>query len=263
MTDPAIHKYLFKISYDGTAYGGWQIQQNAPSIQATIEHVLQKILQEKISLTGSGRTDAGVHALSQTAHFTTSQILLESKILYSLNQLLPPDIRILEMKPVPIDFHARYSASSKVYQYQLHLHPVRSPFLYPFAYHPPYKIDLDQLKRCLPYFIGKRDFTSFAHEAHTGSCAKNPIRTLMRLELIEIDEGIALLFEGDGFLYKMVRNITGTLLDICAGKIKEEEIPLIFDAKDRKKAGKTAPPHGLFLVQVNYNNNEKLSNEDQ
>lgn len=263
MPDPSLRKYLLKIAYDGTSYGGWQIQENAISIQETIESILQKILQQPLSLTGSGRTDAGVHALGQRAHFSTTRTLDPVKFVYSLNQLLPSNIRILEMTPVPLDFHARYSAVSKIYEYHLHLAPIRNPFLYPFSYHPPYPINLDILRRSLPHFVGTHDFTSFANAAHSGSAAKDPIRTITRLEMREQKEGVSLLFQGDGFLYKMVRNITGTLLDISSGKMDEGEIESIFSAKDRRKAGKTAPPQGLFLVDVHYNKQENSSKEDQ
>ena len=252
MSESSPQKYLLKIAYDGTAYGGWQIQENAPSIQGIIENTLHKILQEKIPLVGSGRTDAGVHALGQTAHFSTAKSFVPAKLLHSLNQLLPPDIRILEIHSVPLDFHARYSAIRKVYEYHLHLTATRSPFLYPFSYHPPYKVDLLLLKQCLPFFVGTHDFTSFANEAHSGSAAKDPVRTLFALDLIEKEEGVSLRFKGEGFLYKMVRNITGTLLDIAAGKMDPSCIPTIFAAKDRRVAGRTAPAQGLFLVEVHY-----------
>lgn len=245
-------KYLLTIAYDGTDYGGWQVQHNAPSIQSSIENALRTILQEPITLAGSGRTDAGVHALGQTAHFTTFNYLNPIKTLASLSRLLPPSIRILNLTEVPSEFHARYSAIGKIYHYHLFLGTIRSPFKHRFTYRPYHPIDLNQLKRAAAQFIGTHDFTSFAHQAHTGSAAHDPIRTLNRLDVIEEEEGARLEFEGNGFLYKMVRNITGTLLDICAGKIEETQIEKIFLAKNRQLAGKTAPAQGLFLVKVLY-----------
>lgn len=245
-------KYLLTIAYDGTDYGGWQVQRNAPSIQSTIENSLRTILQDPITIAGSGRTDTGVHALGQTAHFSTFKPFSPAKVISSLNRLLPPAIRILTLTPVPSEFHARYSATGKIYHYHLFLEPIRNPFKHRFTYQPYHPVDLVQLRRAASQFIGTHDFTSFAHEAHTGSAAHDPIRTLHRLDIIEEEGGVRLEFEGDGFLYKMVRNITGTLLDICAGKIEENQINAIFQGKNRQLAGKTAPPQGLFLVKVLY-----------
>ncbi|MEN9343884.1 MAG: hypothetical protein RLZZ453_671 [Chlamydiota bacterium] len=252
MENPCAHNYLLLIAYEGTSYGGWQVQTNAPSIQAVIQDVLRKILQEEVSLVGSGRTDAGVHALGQAAHFKTKKEISTHKTLASLNSLLPPDIRILSIQEVPFFFHARYSATRKTYRYYLHI--TKDPFLFPFSYHPPHPIPLDCLKSSAHHFLGTHDFTSFAHEAHRGTAAHDPVRTLFRLDVTSLGTQVILEFEGDGFLYKMVRNITGTLLNVCAGKIKEQDLPVILKAKDRRQAGSTAPPQGLFLVKVDYNN---------
>ena len=241
-------KYKITIAYDGTEYGGWQVQPNAVSIQSLIQKALATILRTPVDLTGSGRTDAGVHALGQTAHFIADQIDLE-KTLASLNGLLPSDIRILSLEPVSEDFHARYSASSKVYRYHLHLDRIPDPFKRRFAYHVPHPVDIALLQRTATHFLGTHDFTSFAN---VGSTFDDAIRTLYRLDVIEEKGGIALELEGDGFLYKMVRNLVGTLLDVTAGKIDSAEIPAILAAKDRKTAGRAAPAHGLFLVTVKY-----------
>jgi len=305
------YKYVLTIAYDGTHYGGWQVQNNAPSIQAAIQLVLQTILQRPIKISGSGRTDAGVHALGQVAHFTLETAVRDGKAIRdfesesvslegehpqkpkdpsnetdsgskgcinlqsptavsrvtgqepidldktfaSVNRLLPPDIRILSLKEAPADFHARYSATSKIYHYHLHLDAVADPFKRLYAYQPHHKVDLELLKKCAAYFVGTHDFTSFSHHSKQGAAAHDAVRTLYRLEIKEEPGGIRLEFEGDGFLYKMVRNIVGTLLDVCAGKIKEDDIEKIRAAKDRKLAGRTAPPEGLFLVKVNYTEN--------
>ncbi len=241
-------KYKMIIAYDGTDYGGWQVQPNAVSIQSLIQKALSTILRAEVDLTGSGRTDAGVHAIGQTAHFVAGSIDLE-KILVSLNGLLPSDIRILSLEPVSEDFHARYSSRSKIYRYHLHLDRIPDPFKRRFAYHVPHPVDLTLLQNAATHFIGTHDFTSFAN---VGSAFDDAIRTLYRLDLIEEKGGVALEFEGDGFLYKMVRNLVGTLLDIAAGKMDLKEVPAILAAKDRRAAGITAPPHGLFLVEVKY-----------
>ncbi len=240
------------VAYDGTQFGGWQVQPNAVSIQSLIEQSLATILRDSISLFGSGRTDAGVHALSQVAHFTTRQPIDLSKTLASLNGLLPSDIRIMTLECADPDFHSRFSAVSKTYHYRLHIDAIPDPFKRRYAYHVPHPVDLTLLKEAAFHFIGTHDFTSFANEASRGSAAKNAVRTLYRLDIVEEPGGARLEFQGDGFLYKMVRNIVGTLLDVCANKISKDEIPSILKAKDRRLAGRSAPPHGLYLIKVEY-----------
>jgi tRNA pseudouridine38-40 synthase len=245
-------KYKMTIAYDGTNYGGWQVQPNAVSIQALIERALGIILRRPTSIIGSGRTDAGVHAVGQTAHFVTNRPIDISKTIASLNGMLSDEIRILEIVEVSLDFHARYSAISKTYHYRLHLDKVPDPFKIRYAYHVPHRVDLSLLKEAALPFIGTHDFTSFANETHRGTAAKDPVRTLRRLDVIQELGGARLEFEGEGFLYKMVRNIVGTLLDVCAGKINKNQISNILSAKDRKLAGRAAPPHGLYLIEVKY-----------
>ena len=247
-----VFKYKITLAYDGTQYGGWQIQPNTTSVQMLVAHALCTALRAPVVLHGSGRTDAGVHALGQTAHFEHPETIDEYRLLASLNGLLPPDIRILSIESVAEDFHARYSATGKIYHYHLHLDPVMSPFKRLYALHVFHPIDLSSLKKAAEHFIGTHDFTSFANESHQGSAARDPVRTLKRLDIVEEPGGIRLEFEGDGFLYKMVRNIVGTLLDVTKGKISADEIPSIITAKDRRQAGMAAPAHGLFLVSVQY-----------
>lgn len=245
-------RYKLVIAYDGTKYCGWQVQNNAQSIQCLIQKALETVLRHSIDLTGSGRTDAGVHASGQTAHFDTAVSIEPSRLRISINALLPKDIRILEIHSVPDDFHARYSAQSKIYHYHLHLERISDPFNRLYRYQISSPIDLERLKRAASFFIGTHDFTSFANQKEHGTAAHDPIRTLKRLDIVEQKGGLRLEFEGDGFLYKMVRNITGTLLDAGSSKIDPDEIPRIFAAKDRRKAGPAVPPHGLFLMQVIY-----------
>lgn len=245
-------KFKLTIAYDGTEYGGWQVQPNAVSIQSLLESALSTVLREKITVVGAGRTDAGVHARGQTAHFTTSATLDLKRLLLSANALLPRDIRIMEVVPAPDDFHARYDATGKIYHYRLHLDSSTDPFKRLYSYHIPYALNLDALKNGANAFVGTRDFTSFANEADRGSAAKNAIRTLRRLSVIDEEGGIRLEFEGDGFLYKMVRNIVGTLLDVARGKLSEDQIPAIFASRDRRCAAMAAPPQGLCLMSVLY-----------
>lgn len=247
-----MHNYKLLIAYEGTRYSGWQIQKNSISIQALLEKYLSIILRVPIKVIGSGRTDAGVHAIGQVAHFKTTASLEFSRLLKSLNGLLPPDIKVLSIEEAPLNFHARYSAIGKTYHYYLHTGPVKDPFNRFYAYRVPYPVALDTLIQAARFFIGTHDFTSFANEATSGSAAKNAIRDLKRLSILQEEEYICLELEANGFLYKMVRNIVGTLLDICARKIALEEIPSIFQAKDRRLAGRAAPAHGLVLAKVNY-----------
>jgi len=243
--------YKMLIAYDGTQYGGWQSQINTVSIQALIQDALSTILRKKTAVTASGRTDAGVHALGQVAHFIHHEELNLSKILFSLNALLPPDIRILALDRAAFSFHARFSAVSKLYHYYLHLDPALDPFQRLYTYRPPHSVDLSLLSEGARYFIGTHDFTSFANTRCSSSKNGN-IRTIHRLDIMEQEKGVCLAFEGNGFLYKMVRNIVGSLLDVCRGKLFLKDIPRIFEAKDRRAAGIAAPPQGLFLMQVHY-----------
>ena len=242
-------KYKMTISYDGTKYGGWQVQPNTLTIQALIQNALQTILRLPTSLTAAGRTDAGVHALGQVAHFSSDQTLDLHSLIYSLNGILPRDIRIREIIATADDFHARYSSKNKIYHYHLHLAPVQDPFTYLYATHVRSPLDLKKLKVALPTLIGTHDFTSFAS---AGCGSKNPVKTLQRLEIVQEPEGIRLEFEGNGFLYKMVRNIVGTLLEVGQNKRPVSDIPTILAQKDRRLAGPTAPPKGLFLMRVEY-----------
>lgn len=244
--------YKITITYDGTNYSGWQVQPNGISIQEKIQEALSIFLRHNTHLIGSGRTDAGVHALGQVAHFKSIHEIDQRRFLHSLNGLLPIDIRIKSIESVPENFHARYSAIGKTYYYYLHTNPIQDPFRRLYALHVFEKIDVNILQEAASHFIGQHDFTAFANESHTGVAAHDPIRTMKRLDITPLEEGLRLEFEADGFLYKMVRNITGTLLETASGKRLPSSIPHLLASKDRKAAGKAAPPHGLFLAKVEY-----------
>jgi tRNA pseudouridine38-40 synthase len=241
-------KYKLTIAYDGTRFAGWQTQSNGISIQATIEESLSTILRIPTEIIGSGRTDAGVHALGQVAHFVAEPTDLR-RLLRSLNGILPTDIRVLHIEEVDEIFHARYSAISKEYHYHFHLSPIIDPFKRLYVTHFPIPLDIALLGATAKLFVGTHDFTSFANK---GSSSKSPIRTVTRLDVCHVPHGIRLEFEGEGFLYKMVRNITGTLLDVARGKITPDDVLKIFAAKDRTKAPPAAPAQGLFLMRVQY-----------
>ncbi|WP_068468946.1 tRNA pseudouridine(38-40) synthase TruA [Candidatus Protochlamydia phocaeensis] len=248
-----MHTYKLTIAYDGTHYSGWQIQPNAPSIQQHLQETLCTLLrEEKVVVTGSGRTDAGVHAIAQIAHFKSEKRLDLNRLQFALNGMLPHDIRIKQAEMAALHFHAQYSAIGKEYHYFLHLDRVMDPFRRLYCWHVHSKIDSDLLKEAAARFVGTHDFTSFANEAHTGTAAHDPVRTLYRLDIKPVEGGLRMEFEGNGFLYKMVRNIVGTLEEVASHKRPLEDIEAIFAAKDRRKAGKAAPPQGLFLARVDY-----------
>jgi tRNA pseudouridine38-40 synthase len=243
-------KYRMRLAYDGTRYSGWQIQPNSDSIQEIIEKALLTILKKPVRLIGAGRTDAGVHALGQVAHFCINTPLDCQRSGYALNGMLPHDIRIKELDQVDASFHAQYSAISKEYHYNLWLEKTIDPFYRLYRHHvydPKFSVAL--LKEAACFLLGSHDFTTFAN---IGGSVATTVRTLTRIDLVLQEGGIRLEFEGDGFLYKMVRNIVGTLLEVAKGRRRPEEIPALLAAKDRRKAGPAAPPQGLFLIKVNY-----------
>jgi len=247
------HCYKLTIAYDGTRYSGWQIQPNAPSIQAHLQEAAASILSEEhVSIIGSGRTDAGVHALNQIAHFKTAHEIPPNRLLLALNGLLPRDIRVKKVENTTLDFHSQYNAVGKEYHYHLYLERVLDPFRRLYCWHLLRKIDLTLLTEAAKLFVGTHDFTSFANEPHGGAVAKNPVRTIYRLDICRVEGGVRLEFEGDGFLYKMVRNIVGTLVDVASRRLTLDEVIVVFESKDRRKAGRAAPPQGLFLVRVDY-----------
>lgn len=255
-------KYRLTIAYDGTRYSGWQIQPNSNSIQEMIEKALQTLFKRPIRLIAAGRTDAGVHALGQVAHFCLDLPFSCDRLSYALNGMLPHDIRIKECREAEPSFHAQYSALSKEYHYHLWLEKTVDPFYRLYRHHVcDSKFSFSQLQEALPYFIGTHDFATFAN---VGGSVATTVRTLTRIELCPQEGGVRLEFEGEGFLYKMVRNIVGTLLEVATGRRRVEEIPHLFAAQDRRQAGPAAPPLGLFLAKVNYPsislNEEKWAN---
>lgn len=245
--------YKLTLSYDGTGYSGWQIQPNALSIQELIQNALSTILREPISVIGSGRTDTGVHALAQIAHFKTERMIDCKRMLFSLNGLLPQGIRVKTIENAPLSFHAQRDAIGKEYHYHLHLNPVMSPFKRLYSWHITQPFDCERLKEGARLFVGTHDFTSFANESHKGAASSNPVRTIYSIKVEEEEGGIRLEFYGNGFLYKMVRNIVGALVQVACLKLTIKDLEEILAAKDRRKAPMAAAPQGLFLAKVDYN----------
>ncbi|HPL64461.1 MAG: tRNA pseudouridine(38-40) synthase TruA [Syntrophales bacterium] len=239
------------IEYDGTGYFGWQRQRpDFPTIQQVIEEKINRMTGESVHLHSSGRTDAGVHALKQVANFLTETKIPERNLLLGLNSLLPSDIAIKDLKEVDGQFHARYSAKSKVYLYRILNSPVRSPLSRNFAWHVREPLDLSAMKEASCMLKGSHDFSSFCGADNE---SRSFVRMIFRAELEKEDRCfINFIVEADGFLRYMVRNIVGTLHQVGAGKITPEEFASILNARDRRRAGPTAPAQGLFLKEVKY-----------
>lgn len=240
---------LLKIEYDGTDYAGWQHQKNAKSIQETIEAALKRITGRKARLISCGRTDAGVHALNHIANFKTDSKIPLFKLQRALNSVLPKDIVIKEAKAVPLKFHSRFDARSKIYRYTIVNGPSPSAISRNFAVHISYKLDLALMKKEAKVLIGKHDFKSFQA---ADRIERSSVRTIKDLRIKKNGDFLKIDVEADGFLYNMVRNIAGTLIDIGRGRLPAGSMARILKAKDRKLAGETAPAKGLCLIEVKY-----------
>lgn len=238
------------IEYDGTNYLGWQIQPKGETIQGVIEDKLKRITGEDVHLIGSGRTDSGVHALSQVANFKTNSQIDISSLQRALNSLLPKDIVIKKVEEVDLNFNARKDAKSKVYEYRILNQEIPSVFLRAYAWHVPYKLNWSEIKKATKTIIGEHDFSSFRS---SGSNVKNNVRKILKAEWNKTQDGLILFeVEANGFLKQMVRSIVGTLIEVGRGKIDAQEFKNILESKDRRKAGPTAPAYGLFLKEVKY-----------
>lgn len=242
-------KIKMVLQYDGTSYHGWQRQKQEITLQGVIEEKIRIITGEFSTLIASGRTDAGVHALGQVCHFLTNSAIAPEALRKGLNSLLPDDILIREVQEAPADFHARYSARSKVYEYRILNRPQPDPFLRFYSWHVPFRLNGDAMKECLSLLRGKHDFSSFRS---SGSENVNPTREMILADLRVEDGMLRFQFEADGFLRHMVRNIVGTLVEVGEGKRDPEAFGKILESKDRQKAGVKSPPQGLYLVTVRY-----------
>ena len=242
-------KIKMLLQYDGTLYHGWQRQKQDITIQGVIEEKIRIITGAPSVLIASGRTDAGVHALGQVCHFLTNSAIPLEAMRKGLNSLLPDDILIKEVDDAPPDFHARYSAKSKVYEYRILNRRQPNPFLRFYSWHVPSRLDVGIMKQCLSLLRGRHDFSSFRS---SGSENMNPTREMILAELQVEDGLVRFLFQADGFLRHMVRNIVGTLVDAGLGKWTVEGFGQVLAVKDRRKAGVKAPPQGLYLVRVDY-----------
>lgn len=246
---PTLRNLMIIIAYDGTGFHGWQLQPGKRTVQETVETTLENILQHNVRVTASGRTDAGVHALGQVINFFTPSSIPEKGLLKAMNSIFPSDISALEVKEVDSAFHARYKAKSKAYVYVIETAEILNPFLSRYAFHLPCKLDTEAMSLSAKMMEGEHDFSSFMA---AGSSIKTTRRRILTTEIITKSSHVYFFVQGSGFLRHMVRNIVGTLILVGQGKIVPAEITRIIAHRDRSLAGPTAPPQGLYLVSVEY-----------
>jgi tRNA pseudouridine38-40 synthase len=237
------------LEYDGTAYAGWQRQLDQPTIQAAVETAIKQVAQTETPVIGAGRTDAGVHALGQVASFRSDKALTAEEWLRALNGLLPADISVRAVEQVPHDFHARYSATGKVYEYRIINRSERSALERTRAWHVRVRLNAEAMRAGAHMLVGRHDFSSFQGSP---TDTENPVCDLKRLDVVREGELIRFVAEADRFLKQMVRAIVGTLVEVGKAKRPPADIKLIVEARDRRAAGYTAPAHGLYLVRVDY-----------
>jgi tRNA pseudouridine38-40 synthase len=240
------------LQYDGTDFVGWQRQPNGVSIQGVLEDALAPIEGTAVTVHGAGRTDAGVHALGQVASVTIWSELVEPTLLRALNAVLPADVRVLSIEEVEAEFHARFSAHAKTYEYRIVNAAIVSPFLQRYAWHVSQPLDLEAMRAAAGPLIGTHDFAGFQG---AGSSAATTTRTIHALEVEDgagFDLPLVIRITGDGFLRHMVRNIVGTLVEVGVGRWDPWRMLTVLESRDRSQAGPTAPPQGLFLTHIAY-----------
>ena len=247
------------IAYDGTDFHGWQRQPKAATIQACLEAALERIVGSAVTVVASGRTDAGVHAANQVANFKTSSPIPCPNLVQAVNDVLPPTVRVKEADEVPDEFHSRYAARSKTYRYRILQAQVCSPFIARFGYHYPYPLDRRRMVEAARLIEGRHDFGSFAgsdgaNEGGSPQSCQSTVREVFTSRMLWRAQTSILTYEvcGEGFLHHMVRNIVGTLIEVGRGKLEPVDMVRILEARDRRRAGPTAPAQGLCLMKVEY-----------
>lgn len=253
-------RYKATIAYDGTEYSGFQVQDNAQTIQGEIETVLKRINKnQSIRIHPSGRTDAGVHAAGMVFHFDYPTSISQEGLFKAMSVLLPDDISMLDLEQVEDSFHARYNAVAKTYTYRVHNHTVKNPFTRKYVLNHPYEMDEMKAKEALEFFIGTHDFTSFCS---IKTVIENKVRTIYEatVSIDKVTNEWVFTFTGNGFLYNMIRIMMGTIIEISDGRMDVSELSKILEAQDRELAGKTIGANGLRLEKVYYDEAE-LSNK--
>lgn len=240
------------IAYDGTEYAGWQRQAGADTIQEEVEAAFRALVGREVTVHGAGRTDAGVHALSQSAHVQIDRGPPTDRLHLALNTMLPRDIRVLGCADAPSDFHARFSARGKRYRYRVRTEPVPHPLGRRYVHwHPFGSLDVSAMRRAARALIGEHDFASFATNSRNAKL-RSTVRRIRALHVCGSDAGVDITVQGDGFLYNMVRTIAGCLVDVGRGKQAAEWLRDVIDARDRRAASAVLPAEGLTLVRVLY-----------
>lgn len=242
-------RYLMKIKYDGTFYHGWQVQDNALTVQQSVQDAFEKFLGYRPNVTGCSRTDSGVHAKEYCFHFDCDKDISEVGFVKGLNTKLPDSISAFSCRKVVDDFHSRYCVKSKRYEYFFFDGDFRDPFYSKYSWFVKNRLDESLMDKAAKSFVGRFDFIGFCS---SGSSVEDTVRDVFDAGVVRDGETVKFYVEADGFLYNMVRIMAGTLYGVSLGKIKAEDIESIILSKDRKKAGITAPPQGLFLTSVNY-----------
>jgi tRNA pseudouridine38-40 synthase len=238
------------IAYDGSRYNGWQRQDNTDNtIQGKFEQLLSRMTGEEIEIHGSGRTDSGVHAHGQVAHFHTNSQMSREEMLAYINEYLPMDIAVLDIRDAAERFHSRLNVKRKTYCYHIWNSPIPNVFLRKYSYQVPEPLDLPSMEQGASYLLGTHDFKSFCSRK---KMKKSTVRMIESIQIEKNGDEILLTYKGNGFLYNMVRILTGTLIEVGKGLRSPEDIPSVIEAKNREMAGFTAPPQGLFLEKVDY-----------
>ncbi|MBC5636234.1 tRNA pseudouridine(38-40) synthase TruA [Ornithinibacillus sp. BX22] len=245
-----MNNYKLTIQYDGGRYKGWQRLGNSDNtIQGKIENVLTELAGEKIEIIGSGRTDAGVHALLQIANFKMHKNATEEEVMDYLNRYLPHDISVVDVTLMHDRFHARYNAKDKTYLYKIWNMPYTHPFMRKYSMHVPEKLDIEKMRKASEYFLGKHDFTSYSNAK---SKKKSMVREIYSLEIMDNEGFIEIEIRGNGFLYNMVRKMVGTLIEVGLGQKDAATIPTILESKERIQTGRMADAEGLYLKKVGF-----------